>query len=213
MVYNRYGLVFIAIPKCATTKVHELLSSKDLDIEGTHEHVRMVDLEHSHECQMTNYNKHTLIRYHAFTIVRNPYDRIWSAWKHLNLKNQTEGEDGMIDKFREFIKTELTTWFGNPDKFGLESNYHFIPQVDWIYSRRRYLIVDTVMRFETLQEDWKSFSEWYSEQTEGRLELPWLSPTDKSNATISIDEDPYDDECRRIVKKLYSLDFKLLDYE
>jgi|11BtaG_2_1085332.scaffolds.fasta_scaffold04342_3 hypothetical protein len=196
MVYHKYKLVFPCIPKTASTTLHNILRS-DIDggRHGGHQHYTMTDI-------IKSYGNSVLSGYTSFCVVRNPYDRLWSAWKHLKLKEQTKAEDDMIERFREFIKNELSHDFGK--------YIHYKPQVDFMYALRKYCIVDKILRFETLEQDWSEFREWYTLHSSIDTQLP--SRLDPSNATVSIEEDPYDDASRSIVRSLYKDDFKILKY-
>ena len=200
MVYHKYKLVFPAIPKCMTTSIHNMLRNKiDHAGEGQYHYsvMEMVD----------TYGNSLLSDYTSFAVVRNPYDRLWSAWKHLSLRDQYVEEDGMVDTFRDFVKTELPLQFANPKK-RLD---HYMPQVDYIYAMRRHCMVDKILRFENFNDEWESFRLWYRDNTLGDVELP--NQVEKSNKSVTIKEDPYDEGSRAIVKKFYKDDFRLLGYD
>lgn len=200
MVYNKYGLVFVAIPKCLTTSIHQTLQTNSDSHQDGHAHYSVSTL-------IEMYGNSLLSNYLSFTIVRNPYDRIWSAWKHLSLEDQYIGELDMVDRFRNFVKEELPLQFSeHVRKFD-----HYKPQVDYIYAMRRHCMVDKIIRFENLNNEWESFRLWYRNNTSGDVELP--NSIGISNETVKIKEDPYDDESREIIKRFYKYDFKLLGYD
>ena len=136
MVYHNHKLIFIAVPKCMTTSIHrELRTEEQRDKGHGHRHYTFFDLTEEYSNKM-------LSEYTSFSIVRNPYDRIWSAWKHNFLRSQTIEEPNMIERFRDYIKTDLLSQFKN-------DNYdpvHFVPQVDFLYLMRRHKLLRSKYR-------------------------------------------------------------------
>ena len=195
MVYHKYKLVFPCIPKCASTTIHNALNSKADHGNDGHNHYTIPQL-------INQYSNSLLSDYKSFCVVRNPYNRIWSAWKHLTLKNQMESEDDMVERFRDFIKNDINTHF--------TKYIHYKPQVDFIYALRQHCMVDKILRLETLEEDWSEFRIWYTMNSNIDTQLP--ERLDIGNASLHIKEDPYDDVSRSIIRNLYKDDFKLLEY-
>ena len=197
MVYHKYKLVVPYIPKTASTAIHNVLrNAVDGGKDASHNHYTIPEIIHK-------YGNSLLSDYISVCVVRNPYDRLWSAWKHLKLHDQTKSEENMIQRFRDFIKNELSCDFGK--------YIHYKPQVDFIYALRKHCMVDKILRFETLGHDWEMFREWYTLNSNIDTQLP--PRLEISNESVAIKDDPYDDESRCIIRNLYKDDFKLLGYD
>ncbi len=85
----------------------------------------------------------------------------------------------------------------------------FQPQYLYIFDRQLNCVLDTILKFESLQEDWLSFSE----RQGYKKELP------KINTSISVETKNQNDELLLITDKslekitqLYGFDYKLLGY-
>lgn len=194
MVYHNHKLVFIAVPKCMTTSIHrELRTQEEIDNRHGHRHYTFFDLTEEYSNKM-------LSEYTSFTIVRNPYDRIWSAWKHNFLRQQTIEEPNMIERFQDYIKTDLLLQFKNDDY----DRIHFVPQVDFLYLMRRHKLVDHIFKYETFANDWLLFRENHNKKLPEKFV--------RVNYTAKTDQDPYDNESREIIKKIYEDDFRLFNY-
>jgi chondroitin 4-sulfotransferase 11 len=135
----RDDVIFVHIPKTAGTSIGHWLGGKHI---MGHPKLETL-LEHP-----GNDDRFT------FTVVRNPWDRALSGWMYLfHKKDRTTIFQEYIDEtpvptFEEFIfsldkvKTG-DTWFTGAT-----------PQVEWFRSG-----VDTVLRFETLERDFRNIKE------------------------------------------------------
>jgi hypothetical protein len=79
-----------------------------------------------------------------------------------------------------------------------------VDQTSWISDRNGKLIIDEVLRFETLAEQFNVLAE--------RLGLPSELP--RSNVSPPVDyRAVYDDEAKAIVRRLYVRDFERFGYD
>ena len=129
-----------------------------------------------------------------FTIVRNPFDRVVSAFHYLQEHHpETISAD---ENFRDFIKTRFR-------KDGVEIDRHFHHQHPNILFNGN-IFVDYVGRFENLKADWKMIA--------SKIDCsPRLPHTNKSKHK-PFGEYYEDKECFEIVSKIYEKDIKLLGY-
>lgn len=132
-------------------------------------------------------------RLFKFVIIRNPWDRVVSAFHYL----QQRGVDLVMGMgFREFVMEVL-----GPGGTGI--NLHFEPQMNRAYRNGR-LYVDRVLWFESIDEGWRSVA--------GIIEcgdrLPRANPSSHNEY-----RGYYDDETREVVRGLYEEDIGLFRYE
>lgn len=106
--------------------------------------------------------------FHKFAVVRNPWDRMLSEFTFQSRKRPRQGERlhvldeaGRQRGFSEWLEAVLSDpyrypasiWGGNVS----EGIHRWSPQVDWL-SIDGELRVDTVLRFERLEEDFAALS-------------------------------------------------------
>ena len=81
MISHKHKCIFIHIPKAAGTSVERFLRDIDSDIPA--KVLRKRGFSHF-------FNDY--LDYYVFSFVRNPYDRLVSAWKWGQLKFEKEGD-------------------------------------------------------------------------------------------------------------------------
>lgn len=128
-------------------------------------------------------NKYSDLNY--FTFVRNPYQRVLSAFKYVTHKKG-------IDPFKQFIKNTLKTIIF--DKKYHHKKIHYYPQYMFLCDEKNN--VNNNIKIYKLDEYKQNF-----------LKLPNLEVKDFNL------QEYYDDEMLKIVNEVYKKDFELLDYE
>jgi len=127
-----------------------------------------------------------------FTIVRNPYGRCVSAFHALQ---QHSGKFAGLD-FKLFVKTMLKN-------VGVKINRHFLCQYpNAFYRGKRF--VNYIARLENIDNDWRRIAEVIDCD-------PGLPHENRSMHRHY--REHYDDECRRIVGKIYKKDIELFGYQ
>ena len=144
-----------------------------------------------------------LDRFFVFTFVRNPFDRLRSAFDFLQ-------QGGMTAADREWVQRYLPRdadlrWFvlnrlGDP---AVREWHHFRPQVDFLTSRDGELGVDFIGRYENLAADF--------EHVRRRLgtarPLQRLNTTEASRSPVTWDAAMID-----VMRDAYAADFSVLGY-
>lgn len=188
MYMHRHKCIFIHIPKSAGTSVLKTLGHK-----GGRDHV-----EWRH---YAGANERWFRHYHKFAILRDPLDRARSAYNYL-LKggNQSEGDLALkrhIDKhsssFDEFVQNVMTPGF-------IQENVLFKPQYLFVCNRDGIPVTDTLLRFDSLEQDWRALS--------ARLDLPALLTKQNAGSTAAV-QSAQDRTVQRI-RDLYPQDYALL---
>lgn len=200
MIYHKWKLIFIAIPKNASTSIHlSLVNKTDYPNTG-----------HSHDTIFDEYMKHdeeVLLHYDSMCVVRNPYDRFYSAWKFNHPHPGPISVETYKRAFNDFVKK-----IGTPGKPTVDlSHQHYWPQYKFVTLNKR-IVVDKVLRYENLIEDWKEFqNEWNV-----RRALPYkmnLHLTHENSSQIKTKwQEIYEPESLEIIRDHYHVDFEIFKY-
>ena len=146
-------------------------------------------------------------KYYKFAFIRNPFDRLVSAWKMFT--------DGMENTYRIFeidqslslsdflaIVTDESIAYGERRTTIAEKiRHHTIPQTHPFNCLQE---ADFIGRFENLQEDWEKVCQDIGIEP---ISLPRWNVSKHGNY-----ETYYDDKCRKIAEKYYERDLELLGY-
>lgn len=189
---HRHRCIFIHIPKNAGSSI---LSS--LGHVGGRDHV---EWRHYRGC-----NSRWFESYFKFAICREPFARLYSAYSYalkggnqssndVELKNYiAENSNGYDD----FVKRILQNDFIN-------ENVLFKQQYLFICTRDLSLVVDKVLRFETLTEDWNKLAK--------EKGLPQTLPTVNAVSSTEAEIPALSESAIEKVKELYAKDFKIFGY-
>ena len=141
--------------------------------------------------------------YFTFTFIRNPYDRLYSAYKFLEKGGMNQYDRQVFEihlkrysNFQDFVLNGL-------NKKMMRDIMHFIPQTDFICDKKGRVLVNYIGKFENLQIDFKTLSDKLNKE----IVLPHLNLNKKE----SFDK-IFTVEMRKIVRKLYAKDFEILGY-
>jgi hypothetical protein len=187
--------IFVHIPKCAglgvtTSLFHGVHPGRHYTIS----HYRLA------------FSKQEFDSFFKFTFVRNPWDRLVSAYFYLRDGGRTEGDRAIAEaivkpypSFRDFVLQFVT-------EKNVSDTVHFKPQYQYVCMTNRDLPqVDFIGRFERLEEDFEhvrkrlGLSEPLASQNRGR------SRPDRYRAS-------YDQEMIDRVARVYRRDIELFGY-
>ena len=141
-LFDNYRCIFIHIPKTAGSSIGHAIF-------GTHQtgHWKLITY------RWTNSNKFD--RYFKFTFVRNPWDRLASAYFYLaeggKTKNDREWSKKNISHFKSF-EDFVTRGLSNDN---ILNWVHFVPQLNFIRDIDGHINVDFVGKYENLKEDFE----------------------------------------------------------
>ncbi|NRB71323.1 MAG: sulfotransferase family 2 domain-containing protein, partial [Xanthomonadales bacterium] len=178
-------VLFIHIPKAGGTSVQDRL-----DLKGRG-HLRYADIQNFGE-------------YYSFTITRNPFSRLVSAFHYLTDRERLpiwdhEESDyvaAYAQDFRRFVVEVVAS-------FDIYRSIHLIPQSFFVCDGDR-IMVHEVVSLEHIEEEMLSIQRRF-----GRID-----GTPHLNRSQHLTTDSYyDDETRAIVREVYRLDFQRFNYD
>lgn len=189
--YDEHKCIFVHITKSAGTSVAKCMFGY-LPYHYTAIDYRVI------------YGNKTFDDYFKFAFVRNPWDRIYSAYRYLNAggwneEDKTWAKDNLRDfkNFNDFVRRWL-----NSDN--ILTHVHFLPQHHFICDGRGKLLIDQLAYFETLEEDFNLIADRLG--INARLSHHNASP-------VASYLDIYDSESRDIVADVYAKDITRFGYK
>lgn len=184
--------IFVHIPKCGGVAINNAIYGRRLG--GGH-----TTLE-----EYTNiFEPSCLLNYFKFTIVRNPWDRLVSAYFFLK-------KGGFAEQDRIWFNNELAQ-FSNFDGFvkgwlnrkNIWKWHHFRPQYHYMLDKREKVHLEFVAFLENFRDDFSHIAN--SVRTQRVLM--------RSNASKHLPYTSYySDETRSVVAEVYAEDIRMLEY-
>ena len=185
---NQQKYIWFVIPKCASNSIRHLLreNSKIVLNKELEEMVRTgIDWEN----------------YFKFIIVRNPWDRLLSAWRD-KVQNQWNAKyqfpQFRIQYFRQFHDKDFSFFVKNC-KINRDPHLRLISDLVYISS------IDFIGKFENLQEDLGIICDKIGIPQQ---QLPYKNKTNHKHYT-----EYYDDETKSIVSERYATDIEYFNYK
>jgi hypothetical protein len=193
---HQYHCIFIHIPKNAGSSVGQLFQD-----DGSRKHARWYDFRRA--------NAHFYNKYHKFCIVRDPVTRLYSAYCYILAGGNQSAEDMRLmeyvkhkgQHFDQFVLDVLNCDF-------LILQQLFTPQYTFIYDQNLACQVDTILHYEHLTEEWKTFAQ----QHQFPLDLPVTNSSKAKRKTREQIVALLSSKAKHKLKQCYQLDFKLLGY-
>lgn len=149
------------------------------------------------------YGRKIFERYFKFAFVRNPWDRLYSAYRYLKAGGWNEEDRLWAERylseyvdFNDFVCNWLTSE-------NIKTHLHFRPQCFFICDPSGKPLIDYMAYFETINDDFEYIS--------GLLDLDASIPHHNANPGKSYRE-AYNETSKEIVAKIYHQDISLLGY-
>ena len=133
--------------------------------------------------------------YYKFTFVRNPFERLVSAWRAFNAKRK------VVDNFGSFVLDRGAGHLRYEN--GSFINDHWFPQSNYAEYSKGSKFVDYIGKFENLERDWKTLASKI--QVRGILNKRGYSTTNYKSL--------YTEKLVEVVSDIYKRDLELFDYE
>jgi len=195
-----YKCIFIHIPKNAGRSVQKIFFPN------------YPDVGHNSLLHYKLYNNEKFNNYFKFAFVRNPWDRLVSAY-HFLVKGGLNSNEPVAKRWSENLKN---TGIENFESFVLSmSNPHFSryflnmrhlrPQHLWITDENGNLALDFVGRVETFDKDMKIIKDQL--KIRSKYQQVKVNVTDHDNY-----KNLYTDRMKEIVSEFYKKDIEMFDY-
>lgn len=195
--YDRHKVIFIHIPKSAGVSVCTSLFG---NLGGGH------TTADDYEIVYSSLEFHS---YFKFSFVRNPWDRLYSAYRYLKAGGMNAEDKAWAHNHLrpyETFESFVLNWV-NP--LSVNSYIHFVPQHKFIVlSRKKEICVDFLGRFENLESDFSEIIERCPSLNESALEK--LNASEKNRTYF---RDAYSSNMSAIVEKAYAEDITLFGYK
>jgi len=194
--FDALRCIFVHIPKAAGISVSQGLFG---NLGGGHVSIAVYRIV---------FPKEEFDSYFKFAFVRNPWDRLLSAYTFLKQGGVDELDrrwwaDHGLARYRNF--EEFVTGWVNRDN--VETGLHFLPQYRYICAPfTRTICVDFVGRYEHIERDYAYVRERLGLPS---AELPHLNRTPTPAGDF---HEHYSAQTREIVQNVYREDIELFDY-
>lgn len=160
-----------------------------------HRVIRKIDIK-EYTLLFNSLTEENLDSLFKFTIVRNPWDRVVSAFMYLQQKSKDYSVDNNIE-FNKFIKEILCL-------YGTNYNKHFGVQYKNVYYNDK-CIVDYIAKLETINNDWINISK----KIDIKENVPIIG-----NSKRQLDYKKYYNQISiDIISELYKKDIELFNYK
>lgn len=191
--FDQNKCIYIHIPKCAGISVsNSLFNSKA----GGHLTAIDYQLIFSHK-EFHDYFK--------FAFVRNPWDRLYSAYTFMKKGGRHPGDKRWADKhlssfndFESFVKGWVTVE-------NVRSSTHFKSQYEYIFSPSGENLVDFIGYYENLRKDFEHIKQKLGIKAD-------LLTLNKTGLTTAKFKNQYTSEMKQIVADVYQDDIETLNY-
>jgi len=244
MVYINFDLnsVFLHNPKCGGVYVRNILEkyygfSKSLEMDELHDHYnnffedkKFIKLDQDTDCHTlrklgkyryyTSHQGNRLINIkekNIFTFVRNPYDRIYSAYKYLVKRLLETKENNKIRNSYENSEyfSDFNTFIKNKDNVNNISYFHsFITQFDQLINCNNKINIQYIGKMENMDSDLTEIlmilgvdSIKHEEELYNNIKYN-VSVFDNTNIS-----DVINNESLQFINEYFKLDFELFDYK
>jgi hypothetical protein len=202
MVFHKYKLLFVGIPKNGSMSVSETLMPNSDNAAHSHASIKKLIADYPETKD-----------YYKATIKRNPYIRALSAYTMMSGKCKT-----LKDKIKIVYEHHLSyippSVFENQPNSSIVNYYYenkmesvFIPQYYYITDSNK-IILDEILCLENIEEDWLKFSNKFVDMPKSLIVKNKTPIRDCEHEWQS----HYDSETIQMVNYLYKYDFELLNY-
>lgn len=188
--------IFIHIPKAAGISVNQSLFG---NLGGGHKDLRWY---------YDRYPLNTVEKYFKFTFVRNPWDRLFSAYNFLRKGGINELDKDFYNKvlhnypdFNDFV----ANWVSESNIY---TYTHFIPQFEYLIDKNDKINVNFIGKFENIEEDFIQIMK--IAKLSGDKKLMTLNKTSENKLNY---KDYYSLESIEKVRNIYKRDIELFKYE
>jgi hypothetical protein len=190
---DKQKCIFIHIPKTAGTSVLNALGKE----KGGRNHLPWYVYYTANQYKFNNYFK--------FAFVRNPWDRVYSAYSYLLEGGNKQGDMNLLNIVNKYNNFEnfVVHGLGCGD---FRNHLLFIPQSEFIVGPQGEIVVDFVGNYEKLEDD---FHKLMSIMGKSNKKLPQLN---KSLGNQKYKDEYLTQKSIDVVEQIYRQDIKTFNY-
>lgn len=157
---TKKNIIFVHIPKTAGTSFIKTYQNDGIRMWGH-------DIRKTHYQYFSDLRRMFIARYfpflikgkiYTFAVVRNTWERVFSAYTYLNKGKGNTEDDQDATKYVKHYKN-FEDFILNGLAKASKEQLHFLPQTRWIYNRYGFSVVHRLIRFENLENDIKKTME------------------------------------------------------
>lgn len=189
--FDQHECIFVHITKSAGTSVALALFD-------------YLPYHHTARDYRVIYGRKTFERYFKFAFVRNPWDRLYSAYSYLKGGGWDDDDKKWADTYLSAFDSFESFVIGAFDKSWLSRHLHFKPQIEFIGDRANRPLIDHLMYFETIAADYNVLSQRLG--LDSRLEH--RNPSKRAGY-----REIYTEPMKAIVAEAYAEDIACFGYE
>jgi len=205
------SFIYIPIPKCANTAIYSALKNaiaQSTTSTSLFNNSISVSIDRTLIWKKGSIHRmgisHLLKNTYVFTVVRNPWDRAVSAWKHMNFFGYQKLSDYLKHPFLPNYKLR----FLSKKKFADQTSHewHNMPQVRYITYKNK-IYPAAIYKLENLSNDWTEILK--------KIKLPYVKLEKKNTSKRGHYVQYYekDPEAKELVSKIYAEDIKAFNYK
>lgn len=201
MISNQYKFIYVAIPKCGSRSIVRALDSY-WDIRGDDDQSSLIN-HHANFERIKKYIESAGLDWHGyfrFTSVRNPWERLVSAFFHVLKQKSLRRHD-----FSEWKGSTFRDFIIGKGGVCIDKSFAYKSQISYFLDSDAKILSDAICRLETLQQDFNAVCDKIGIP---RQKLPHVNKTKHKHYS-----EYYDDETREIVAKRYAKDIEYLGYK
>lgn len=196
MYMHKRKCIFIHIPKNAGSSILKTLGHK-----GGRDHVEWRHYDGA--------NPRWFSQYKRFAVCRHPLERLYSAYIYALSAGNHSIQDRELKAYIESNSQSFEQFVENVlDQNFIQENVLFKPQYLFIYAADNILMVDVVLRFESLQRDWHDFAVNNTYPTI----LPEENFTNHTSLSVSDISQQLNQHAKLKINTLFKKDFDLFNY-
>jgi hypothetical protein len=185
--FDKHKTIFFHIPKTGGNSIYESLFSKEVWGHRDVSYYRFV------------FGRKKFNRYFKFCLVRNPYQRVYSAYCFLKKGGMNENDQlfnskhlSQYNSFEDFVinglaKKEIINWV------------HFKPQCSFIQDKKGKIVVDFIGKLENMEADFNQLKKILKKEN---ATLSHLNKNKKDEIELS-------NSSKHIIETIYKEDFLL----
>lgn len=201
MISHQHRCIFTHVPKTGGKSV---LSAFGLPLLGADYDGGLTHIEDPYDHRPLR-NEHGGLRedYYCFAFVRDPLDRLASAFFYLDAGGCNRFDAAFRDEHLSVYDGDFLAFVDDLERH--IEHTHFRPQSWWLTSPEGVLLPDFIGRYEALASDFANVAERIGLRTGP---LPRLNASRRPATQLC-----YTERARRKVAEIYSADFRLLGYD